>query len=396
MDSGFQWPVAMRVAVFDYFVVDGSPSGSCVLAMLRGLADEHDFTVFSATFDNPNPARIQWVRIPVIRRPVILLFLVYQFTASVRFLLYRAVRRTQFDCVVAAESSFLFADIAYIHSCRRVILNQHFAVAGGRGARKCARWILYSLHCALESFVFRRAWRVVVPSQGTALDFCALYPRLAHRIEVINNAVDVGVRVGSALPACAVRAQFGLAATDTVIIFVALGNFEHKGLGLLIEALEQTSVASLTLLVVGGTWDAAAQYRRQAADKGLGGRVVFAGMRERGDVLSLMRCADVFALPSCYEAFPLVALEAASCGLPLLVTSVHGVEDFVRDGENGWVVKRSISSIACALAVIAATDRSRLREMGEMARRSVRPYSFDAFSRKWREVLRPEVTPMAG
>ena len=56
MDSGFQWPVAMRVAVFDYFIVDGSPSGSCVLAMLRGLADEHDFTVFSATFDNPNPA----------------------------------------------------------------------------------------------------------------------------------------------------------------------------------------------------------------------------------------------------------------------------------------------------------------------------------------------------
>lgn len=375
----------MRIAVFDYFVVDTSPSGSCVLEILRDQAGEHEFTVFSAAFDNPNPERIKWIRVPVIRRPLFLLFVVYQFMASVRFVLHRVLRRAQFDCVLAADDSFLFADIAYLHSCRKAILDQRVEVSGGY-ARRLARWLSYTLPSAIEPVIFKYARRIIVPSNGTAQDFIARYPEIAGRVGVINNAVRTATD-GQNERDSAVRTRLGFAPTDIVVIFVALGNFEHKGLSLLLAALNQAPFPSLGLLVVGGTPGALAPYRNQAAHQDIESRVVFAGMQEKHAVLTLMRNADVFALPSCYEAFPLVALEAASCGLPLLVTRVHGVEDFVLDGENGWLVERSVNSIARALSQIAVMDMSRVRKMGEKARQSIACYSPSAFSRDWRAVL---------
>jgi UDP-glucose:(heptosyl)LPS alpha-1,3-glucosyltransferase len=101
------------------------------------------------------------------------------------------------------------------------------------------------------------------------------------------------------------------------------------------------------------------------------------------DTRPYLWAADVFVLPSRYEAFPLVVYEAAAAGLPLLVTPVNGVADLVEDGVDGWVLALDADDIARALRTCTAR-RHELPEMG--ARAAARAASFDeaAFGARWR------------
>ena len=50
------------------------------------------------------------------------------------------------------------------------------------------------------------------------------------------------------------------------------------------------------------------------------------------------KAADIFVLPSLYEGFPRVLMEAAMAGKPIVSTNVGGTEDVILDGENGFVI----------------------------------------------------------
>jgi L-malate glycosyltransferase len=56
-------------------------------------------------------------------------------------------------------------------------------------------------------------------------------------------------------------------------------------------------------------------------------------------VENILACADVFILPSAYESFGLSALEAMSCGLPVLATEIGGLAEVVSSGIDGWLCR---------------------------------------------------------
>ena len=95
----------------------------------------------------------------------------------------------------------------------------------------------------------------------------------------------------------------------------------------------------------------------------------------------------MFSLPSIYEAFSLVCIQAAAARLPLLVTNISGVNEYVVDNENGWFVKRSAAVIAAKLRRIYA-DETSLNEMGVSAERTARLYSQEVFQERWQELYR--------
>jgi glycosyltransferase involved in cell wall biosynthesis len=165
------------------------------------------------------------------------------------------------------------------------------------------------------------------------------------------------------------------------LVFVALGHFERKGLPLILEAMMETRDLSLELVVVGGEASSIAEYRARAQAAGVAGRVRFAGMQR--DLGPYYWAADAFVLPSCYESFSLVAFEAAAAGLPLVVTRVNGVEDFLRDGENGLAIERDPGSIAHAIRRLAAMPHEQRRQMGARARQTVMRYGRENFVSAW-------------
>ncbi len=101
---------------------------------------------------------------------------------------------------------------------------------------------------------------------------------------------------------------------------------------------------------------------------------------QRADTERFYSAADVFVLPTSYEAFSLVTLEAAASGLPVIMPAINGASELVGDDEAGLLVERTVDSVVAALARIVddADLRSRL---GREARRRATRYAWDDTTR---------------
>ncbi len=380
----------MRIAVFDADITDRHAIGKCQRRILAALCEAHEFTVFAVEFDNPRPDRIRWVRVPALRRPLALQFLMFHVAAPICYAWYRLRGGPRFDWIQGVEGNLLFGDICYAHFCHRVYLREHGRETRGSGSRGLFNRATNWLQARVEPFVLRRAKIIVVPSQGLARELRAEYTIPESKIRVLPNPVDIARMVApSDHDRSRARRELGCSEDDILISFVALGQYERKGLPLLLEAIASSpkvGKSDVHLVVVGGPDTLVKAYRRRADGLGLNGNIHFTGYKS--DVRPYLWAADVFALPSYYEVFPLVALEAAAAGLPLLVSRLNGVEEFIRDGENGIVVERNVPSIESALQSFSAISQDERHAWGERARRDVQRYSGDAFVERWSELYR--------
>lgn len=371
-----------RVALIDYETVAHNPVGSVHREVVAGLCDDIDFVVFATRFDNPRPDRVRWARIPAIRRPLILLFLTFHVSVAVRLLWERAVRRHRFDVIQSIESASLVADVVHAQFCHRWFLHRLWRNSRAPGWRGLVRGLFERAAALLEPAVFSRAQLVVAPSAGTVRALVEEFPGVAPKARLAYNGIDLQRHARPVdLDLAVLRHQLGLAPERLVLVFVALGHFERKGLPLVLDALE--GATGVDLVVVGGTEVATAPYRRLAAER-LPGRAHFVGFTS--DVRPYLWAADAFVLPSSFEGFPFVALEAAAAGLPLLCTAVNGVEEILVDGVTGYRLERSAASVAQAIARLAALDEEARQEMARQSASSVQRFSTESMVAAWRAV----------
>ncbi|NJM08358.1 glycosyltransferase family 1 protein [Candidatus Gracilibacteria bacterium] len=146
------------------------------------------------------------------------------------------------------------------------------------------------------------------------------------------------------------RAKLGIEAHSKVLLTV--GRMEPlKGMDCLIHALAELRTRrpewanTLRVLLVGGEneqrperWNA--EQRRLAAlraELGLGAQVVFLGAQSQELLPSYYAAADAVVVPSHYESFGLVALEAMACGTPVLASNVGGLATTIEDGRSGML-----------------------------------------------------------
>lgn len=376
----------MRIAILDYIVTRNNAIGNCDRRIVEGLKDEHQFTVFSVEFDNPDPARIEHVRIPAIRKPLFALYVSYHLLAPLIVWNYQRRHRVRFDVVQSVESNTLMGTLVYAHFCHRGYLEDHWQSVNPGGLRGFARWLDHRLHALLEPPVYRKAQQVVVPSKGLAGELMAHYGALiGDRMQVVPNPVDIErLHRPADFDRASRRAELELDEGDLVLLFIALGHFERKGLPLLMEAVKQVNDPRVKILVVGGTPGIIRDYTRRAEELGIEQQMVFAGYQQ--DTRPFMWMSDLFAFPSAYETFSLVALESAAAGLPLLITRLHGVEEYLTDGENGWCVPRSAAAFAEKIR-LALADPDTVRQMGHKAEQSATSrYDVSTFVQTWREL----------
>jgi D-inositol-3-phosphate glycosyltransferase len=118
-----------------------------------------------------------------------------------------------------------------------------------------------------------------------------------------------------------------------------------KGLETLLDAVAQLRArgSAVRLLIVGGEADEPvdgheAEIRRRVETLGLGDAVRFAGAQPQEALRDYYVAADVTVLPSYYESFGMVALEAMACGSPVIGSRVGGLTTTVRDGVTGFLV----------------------------------------------------------
>jgi D-inositol-3-phosphate glycosyltransferase len=227
-----------------------------------------------------------------------------------------------------------------------------------------------------ERNVVARANAIVTASEHERLLLERYYGADAGRIHTIPCGIDLEL-FQPRDPATA-RQQLGLPAEKTVILWV--GRLEKlKGVDILVSAAAQLSNREVTLLLVGGD-DGAADLRReleeQAAAEGIGANVRFEGAVAHDTLPLYYSAADVVVVPSYYESFGLVAVEAMACGTPVVASRVGGLVSTVVDGVSGYLIPwRCPEPFAEKLEVLLNNPELRTN-FGLAARRSVERFGW--------------------
>jgi UDP-glucose:(heptosyl)LPS alpha-1,3-glucosyltransferase len=148
------------------------------------------------------------------------------------------------------------------------------------------------------------------------------------------------------------RVQAGVPADAHTLLFVGSG-FERKGLATAIDALARLPGDSR--LIVIGKGDAAV-YEARAERLGVAKRVAWLGARP--DVERWYGAADVVVLPTIYEPFGNVHLEALASGVPIVTTSRAGGAEIVRDECGAVVHPGDAGAVAAAVERLRALPRA--------------------------------------
>ncbi len=124
-------------------------------------------------------------------------------------------------------------------------------------------------------------------------------------------------------------------------LVVYAGRLEReKGVQTLIDAAPalRRAVPDVHVVVV-GTGTASDDLRGQARERRVGRVVTFTGWVAEDDLRAVVASADVAVVPSLYEPFGFVALEAMALGAPLVVARTGGLAEIVREGTTGWAYR---------------------------------------------------------
>jgi UDP-glucose:(heptosyl)LPS alpha-1,3-glucosyltransferase len=339
--------------------------------LVRRGSSQVDFTVVSNTLSPDMRRQVRWLRVPAIRRPFVLKFLIFFCLAQIRLSRERHDLVHSVGAVVPGP-----VDLASVQYCYAAYV-QRVGAPAPRGASPLRRLNaalgnLASL--AAERWGFRpgRVRLLAAASDSTRRELARHYPGVPAM--TTPNGVDLGAFTPDPGRRAEVRRREAVADQELVCLFVG-GDWARKGVDHTIRgvaAAQRTTSRPLLLWIVGQ----GDQRRMQAlADAhGVGGRVRFFGFRP--EVEQFYQAADLFLLPTLYEAFPLVALEAAASALPIVATRVSGVDELIGDGQAGLLVERSAEAIGDAVARLAADDELRSR-LAETARLRAAAYTWD-------------------
>jgi UDP-glucose:(heptosyl)LPS alpha-1,3-glucosyltransferase len=206
---------------------------------------------------------------------------------------------------------------------------------------------------------------VIANSKRGKAEIVSRFGLARDMVEVIYNGVDAEMFAPDPGARSRVRDRLGLSDDAPVFLFVGSG-FRRKGLHFAIQALAGLKEGVLI----------AAGKGKRVFFEGLAERL---GMRERVHILgpvaeieSLYSAADVFVLPSVYEPFANVCLEAAAAMLPVVTTEQNGASEIVEPGVNGFVISdpRAARELAGMMERSLTLDKERLAEHNSRLLRS--------------------------
>jgi UDP-glucose:(heptosyl)LPS alpha-1,3-glucosyltransferase len=232
--------------------------------------------------------------------------------------------------------------------------------------------------------------RIIANSQlckGHAIQYYRVDPL---QITVIRNGVDfdrfnLGVRFAYREE---LRKLYDIGENDVVILFVAM-NFRRKGLIPLLKAVGRLSNTDRVKLLVVGKGKIG-YFKRIALKLNIDRHVTFVGPASKME--PYYGGADFLVLPTYYDPFANVCLEALACGLPVVTTKVNGASELIEDGKNGFVVSDPDDFKALAEAIMKLMNPKLRNSMAANAYESVKHLTIEEHAKRvchvYDEILR--------
>jgi UDP-glucose:(heptosyl)LPS alpha-1,3-glucosyltransferase len=194
-----------------------------------------------------------------------------------------------------------------------------------------------------------------------AINYYKVPPQL---VDVIFCGVDFAIFNSSVRNEGAqLRTSLGIGGEAIVVLFVGT-NYERKGLDTLLQAMSRLRYKEKYRLLVVGKGNIPL-YQRVAQRLGLQEITIFCGFQEQ--MPPFYGAADIFVLPSYYDPFGNVCLEAMACGLPVITTRETGVSELMAHGKSGFVMDHPGNISVLANWLEALEDPELRRSMGSEA-----------------------------
>jgi glycosyltransferase involved in cell wall biosynthesis len=340
--------------------------------LVRRLLDRYRFTIVASNVADDLRGRVDWLRVPLPSKPIPLRFLLFYGLGALQ------LRRARTDLVhICGALVPNRADVASVHFCHAgfVAASGRLAPEGSTFARRLNTSLLRRLAIGAERWSYRPGRvRLLAPvSRQVAEELCVAYPGVV--IQETPNGVNLDRFCPHDSARQAVRAELGTDEKTTVVLFVG-GDWDRKGLALVIEALAiaRSSAGQLELWVLGAGDER--RFGSYAVAAGVGEAVRFLGRSAEPE--RYYQGADIFVCCSSYEGSSLAFLEAAASGLPLVSTRVGAASAWIeREGDPaGILVGRQAGEVGAAFAVLAA-DAERRTRYGKSARQRAEQFGWD-------------------
>jgi len=322
------------------------------------------------------------------------------------------VRYPQLPGNVGLPSASMFLFACTLRSLRRLHKAQNIDLIHAHGALPCghaAAWLSRALQIpfvvtvhGLDAFATRQ---VKGPLGRWCKGLSRVVYRSAHRVICVSERVQrevlqtMGDGAETSVVYNGVDPTLFAPAPDTdkppTATLLSVGNLiPIKGHEIVLRAAGGLvgKYPSLRYEIIG---DGPEQARLSALAKELGvfDKVRFLGRQSRREVAEAMKRCTVFALPSCYEALGCVYLEAMATAKPVIACRGQGVEEIIRHGENGWLVRSdNLQDMVQALSTLLG-DACLRNRLGQEGRRTVvegltLTHQAERLSRVYRECLK--------
>jgi glycosyltransferase involved in cell wall biosynthesis len=231
------------------------------------------------------------------------------------------------------------------------------------------------------------ATRLVVVAERVRADALAegVHP---HRIIKIAN----GVALTRVDPEAVLRVRNELVRNENDILLLSVGRLRYqKGQDVLLKALPQVLAKfPNTKLLIAGEGVLRQELEAEADRLNISDRVKFLGVRD--DIPILMVLADLFLFPSRFEGMPNALLEAMGYGLPAIATSVQGVEEIIRDGENGLLIPLDDPEKVSEAILRLLNNPEERKRLGKAAKETVeKEYTFEKMCSEYEKLLTDKI-----
>ncbi len=234
-----------------------------------------------------------------------------------------------------------------------------------------------------ERQVLRSADRVIVATLAELTQLRFLYKTDGRKLITIPPGVDTSHFYP--IPADEAKEFIGLKPEDRMILFV--GRIEPlKGIDTLINAMCCLKVdGPVHLAIIGGEPNAVpndmtaemTRLQKLCDDLAMGQTVVFLGKRGQDTLPYYYSAAEALVMPSLYESFGMVALEAMACGTPVIASEVGGLGYLVQNGMTGYTIPDSDPSALCEKLSELLSDTHQREMMGLHAATYARDYAWE-------------------
>lgn len=371
----------MRILhVTPYYAPAWAFGGVCrAVAGLAGAQVRAGHTVFVLTTDALSPReRIRRARevldgVQVMRRPNLAPVLRRVLNLSTPAGFGRALARLAGSCDLSVihchelrTSETLLAARAGAARAIPLVLSPHGTLPLGTGRT----WAKRLWDGSMSRSLLPRFAQVIALTEEEKADALALWSRHGlslptDRVSVVPNGV--ASEAFAALPSRVEARQRLTGGAGPVVLF--LGRLSpRKGLPLLLAAfaIVVRRLPAARLIVAGPDEGAGPAVAAEVRRLGLGAHVVMTGMLTGGERLAALAAADLFALPAVGEGFPIAALEALACGVPVLLSPECGFSRCEQAGA-GLTLVRTVEAWAAALESLL-TDEDRRARMGARGR----------------------------